>query len=130
MGGIGKPINTLQIASGQIITASAAYTTMTASYVVFKAYFGMLTALQITATAPPKIMMAWSQNPNGQGSPMVTTTDGKSEAIVWVVGAGGDNKLHGYDGDTGKPVFTGGGTDEQLPTVDRFQTPIAAKGRI
>ena len=28
-----------------------------------------------------------------------------NNAIVWVVGAEGDNKLHGYDGDTGDVVF-------------------------
>jgi hypothetical protein len=130
MGGVGKPLASQSVASGQIITAAAAYTTAKGSFVVFKAYSGMLIALQITAEAPPKITMAWSANPSGYGSPMVTTTDGKTDSIVWYVGGGGDNKLRGYDGDTGIVVFDGGGTDEQLPTVARFQTPIAAKGRI
>ncbi len=56
---------------------------------------------------------------------MVTTTDGHADALVWVVGAEGDGKLHAYDGDTGQavlaPIAIGAG-------VRRFQTPIVAGG--
>jgi hypothetical protein len=130
LGGVGKSLDSIPVATGQIITAAAAYTTSKGTYVVFKGYSSMLTALLITAAAPPKITMAWSANPNGRGSPMVTSPDGKTDVVVWHIGAGGDNKLRGYDGDTGMAIFDGGGADEQLPVVDRFQTPIAAKGRI
>jgi len=130
LGGVGKPLATQSVAGGAIITAAAAYTTNNGTYVVFKAYSGALTALHITAAAPPAITMAWSASPNGQGSPIVTTSDGKAEAIVWYVGAGGDNKLRGYDADSGMLVFSGGGADEQLQAVAKFQTPIVAKGRL
>ncbi len=49
---------------------------------------------------------------------------------MWTVGAEGDNRLRGFDGETGKPVFTGGGPGDQMSLVRRFQTPIVAKGRI
>jgi hypothetical protein len=58
---------------------------------------------------------------------MVTMTEGGANAIVWSVGAEGDNRLRGFDGDTGKIVF---GPSEAIGQVRRFQTPIAAKGRI
>ena len=48
----------------------------------------------------------------GQDSPWVTTTDGTHNAIVWVVGSedGGDQRLHGYNGDTGAVVYAAGQT--------------------
>jgi hypothetical protein len=61
---------------------------------------------------------------------MVTTTDGKSDAIVWAIGAEDDQRLHGYDGDTGEVVFAGGGAGDAMMSTSRFITPIAAKGRI
>lgn len=61
---------------------------------------------------------------------MVTTTDGHDEAIVWSVGAEGDSRLHGFDGDTGEVVYPGGGPSDELPAVRRYQAPILAGGRI
>ena len=58
---------------------------------------------------------------------MVTTTDGKANALVWVVGAEGDEKLRAYDGDTGALVFSGGPVPGK---VRRFQSPIPSDGRI
>jgi len=49
---------------------------------------------------------------------------------VWWVSAESGNKLFGFNGDTGAMVFGGGGADEQMMAVNRFQTPIVAKGRI
>jgi hypothetical protein len=61
---------------------------------------------------------------------MVTTTDGSAQAIVWSVGAEGDQRLHGFDGDTGQTVYAGGGTGDALGNVRRYHTPILARGRI
>lgn len=58
---------------------------------------------------------------------MVTTTNGKDETVVWWIAIGSDNLMRGYDGDTGALIY-GGGTDALA--ASRFQTPIAAKGRI
>jgi len=57
---------------------------------------------------------------------MVTTSDGTSESIVWVVGAMADSRLYGFDGDTGA-LITMMNVDAFVTT---FSTPIAAKGRI
>jgi hypothetical protein len=42
-----------------------------------------------------------------------------------VVGAEGDNRLHGFRGDTGAVIFAGGATAEAMTEVRRFQTLIA-----
>ena len=57
---------------------------------------------------------------------MVTTTDGTSNAIVWDA----DNKLVGYDGDTGAELVSG--TTAAMGTaIESWNTPIAiGKGHI
>src|SRR5205807_9226393 len=56
--------------------------------------------------------------------------------IVWVVGrddhvTGGDQKLHGYDGDTGAVVYGGGGANELMAGTHSYSTTgIVARGRI
>jgi hypothetical protein len=58
---------------------------------------------------------------------MVTTTDGRSEAVVWTVGAEDDEPLRGFDGDTGAPLVAAAGAGAK---VRRFQSPIVSNGRI
>jgi len=138
LGGIGRPLAQRHVSQGPIINAAAAYRTAAGSYVVFRGrgigcpagQSGDLIALRIAAASPPSIGVAWCASARGRGSPMVTTTDGRSEAIVWSVAAEGDNRLRGFDGETGQPVFNGGGPGDQMSFVRRFQTPIVAKGRI
>ena len=69
---------------------------------------------------------------SGQGSPWVTTTDGTNNAIVWVVGSesGGDQRLHGYNGDTGAVVYAGGGPNELMTNTRKWNTGIVGRGRI
>jgi hypothetical protein len=135
----GEGIQSSRVASGEIINAAAAYRTASASYVVFEtrgigvgcpSRSGNLVALRIGASAPPSIAVAWCANNMGGGSPIVTTTDGRSEPIVWTIGTQSSNRLHGYDGETGEVVFAGGGQDEQMSRVQNFQTPIVVNGRI
>ena len=105
------------------------------TYVVFKGngaacpmrQTGDLTSVKISATAPPRATVAWCAQQGGQGSPMVTTTDGHAEAIVWSLGG---TRLRGFDGDTGAVVFNGGGAMDTVGNISKFITPIAARGRI
>ena len=60
---------------------------------------------------------------------MVTTPDGRSGFVVWIVGAEGTNRLVGFDGETGATLYAGGGAAQALTQVRRFSTPIAAVGR-
>ena len=87
-------------------------------------------AYKITPTSPPTIVFAWSVSQNGQGSPWVTTTDGTNNAIVWVVGAQGDQRLHGYDGDTGAVIYAGGGANELMTGTRKWNSGIVARGSI
>ena len=66
----------------------------------------------------------------GKGSPWVTTTNGTNNAIVWVVGTEGDQRLHGYDGDTGAIIYAGGGPNELMANTRKWNTGIVARGRI
>jgi outer membrane protein assembly factor BamB len=127
----------LKVATQEIITAPTLYTTATATYVVAKAHGSLCTnggsgtdhfALKIVPGAPPTLEGSWCAK-GGNGSPMVTTSDGHADAIVWTLGAEGDGHLHAFDGDTGADIpFTDSG--KQLAGLRRYNTPIAAKGRI
>ncbi len=138
LGGVGHEVAAAKVATNSIINAAAAYTTPRGTYVVFKGHgsscpagqSGDLTAVRILPGSPPRVETAWCAEQHGMGSPMVTTTDGRSEAIVWSVGAEGDNRLHGFDGDTGQIVFGGGGPEDVIGLVRRYHTPILANGKI
>ena len=58
----------------------------------------------------------------------MTTTDGRSNPIVWVLGAEGDNQLHGFRGDTGEKVFNG--PPQAMTGLHHFQTLIATEDRL
>jgi hypothetical protein len=49
---------------------------------------------------------------------------------VRVVGAGGDQRLHGYNGDTGAVIYAGGGPNELMANTRKWNTSIVARGRI
>jgi hypothetical protein len=83
--------------------------------------------LRIAAGSPPTMSTAWCGAVQGAGSPIVTTSDGRSDPIVWILGAEGDNLLHGFRGDTGEPLFT---SALPLAGIHHFQTLIAAGGRL
>ena len=50
--------------------------------------------------------------------------------IVWVVGVGSDQRLHGYDGDTGAVIYDGGGDNELMSGTRQWNTGMVARGRI
>jgi hypothetical protein len=129
LGGISAPVAQAHVSSSGIIQAAATYRSALGTYVVFcgNASSSQLTAFRISGTSPPTISTVWSNSQNGSGSPFVTSTDGTNNLIVWGLGAGGDGRLHGFDGDTGNIVFDGG---EQMAGTRRFSTAIAARGRI
>jgi hypothetical protein len=82
-----------------------------------------ITMLNIAASGSPLISEAWCQSFNGGGAPIITTTDGTTNPIVWVVGAEGDDLLHGYNAMNGDVVYTGTRT---MTGLHHFQTIIAA----
>jgi hypothetical protein len=130
LGGIALPVTQLSVDGTLRGQSSATYTTSLGTYFVFRAGSTSIKAYKITPTNPPTIVFAWSVNQSGQGSPWVTTTDGTNNAIVWVVGAQGDQRLHGYNGDTGAVVYAGGGNNELMTGTRKWNSGIVARGSI
>jgi len=130
LGGITAPVASANVANFVAGQAAAAYRTSEGIYFLFRNASSSVTAYKITATNPPAILPAWSVSQTGKGSPWVTTTNGINNAIVWVVGAEGDQRLHGYNGDTGAVVYAGGGLNEQMANTRKWNTGIVARGRI
>jgi hypothetical protein len=129
LGGISAPIYQTPISSDSIIQAAVTYSTAQGVYVVC-ADTNKLAAFRITPTSPPTMVSAWRVSQGGRGSPFVTSTDGSNNVVVWGIGAGSDQRLHGFDGDTGAVVFNGGGANELMAATHNYQTAIAARGRI
>jgi hypothetical protein len=153
LGGIGGSLLAETVATRSIITAPAAYPAPDGTLVAFQGH-GLhcpiprpdnnLTILKITAGvslgsprdlsrrrpgsrgAGPAVATAWCGALRGRGSPIVTTTDGSAEPIVWLLGAEGDERLHGYRGDTGMPLYE----SAPLAGLHHFQTLIAVPGRL
>ena len=130
LGGVSAPLASAQVSSPPIIQAAVTYQTAMGTYVAFAGNGGQLNAFRITPTSPPTIVSVWSAPENGRGSPFVTSTDGTNNVVVWGIGSENDQRLHGFDGDTGATVFSGGGANELMANTRRFNTGIAARGRI
>jgi hypothetical protein len=134
LGGINDGVDSTQIANNHITQAAATYRTAQGTYVAFRASSSLLRAFRISATNPPSIIPSvWGVNQNGCGSPFVSSTDGTNNMIVWTVGTGtnGDQRLHGYDGDTGAVVYAGGGANELMAGTHSYSTTgIVARGRM
>jgi hypothetical protein len=117
LGGDGHELLNVQVSNSSIITGPAAYLGPGATWVAFTNLAGLneacsgtsITALRITAK-PDHIATAWCAPIIGSGAPIITTSDGTANPIVWATGAGGDSELHGFSLLNGKLVFNGGGT--------------------
>src|SRR5437763_3951741 len=130
LGGITAPVASFNIGAAIRGQAAATYRTSQGTYFALRQDSSAVKAYRITATNPPTIVSAWTASQSGQGSPWVTTTDGTNNPIVWVVGTESDNRLHGYDGQTGAVVFAGGGANELMSGTRKWNTGIVARGRI
>jgi outer membrane protein assembly factor BamB len=130
LGGIGGIVYQVNVSGINRGTSAVTYHTSQGTYIAFHNDAGAIKAYKITATSPPTIVFAWSMSQTGRGSPWVTTTDGASNFIVWVAGVAGDQRLHGYDGDTGAVIYAGGGANELMSGTRQWNTGIVARGRI
>lgn len=132
LGGVSDAVATLDASGGEIINSAAAYQTPTASYVAFAgsgaSCGGSLAAIRISLGSPASLESAWCAD-TASGSPIYTTTGGGKDGLVWSIG-GSPDRLHAFDADTGAEVFAGGGAGDAMGNVERYQTPIVAKGRI
>ena len=128
LGGVSAPVAQANVSTGTIIGAAATYRTSNGTFVALRPTSGTLTAFRITATSPPTIATGWSVSSSGRTAPFVTSTDGTNDVIVWA--AGSDQRLRGYNGDTGALIYAGGGANELMAGTRSFNTGIAARGRI
>ena len=135
LGGIGGQLAMETVSERSIITAPATYPAADGILVTLQAEGthcptqarGLLT-LKIRPGLPSAITTAWCASVRGRGAPIVTTTDGQSNPIVWVLGAEGDNQLHGFRGDTGEALFTE--PHQPMTGLRRLQTLIATEDRL
>jgi hypothetical protein len=137
-----KPLADFMVSGGgmAIRTVPAAYPGSNGMNIVFTADSGAqcpagsgggsgkkIMAVQVQPGSPPTPKVLWcaAQGGNESTSPIVTTTDGKSEPIVWFSNNG---KLNAVDGETGAVLWNGG--NDTCSGVRRWTSPIAVKGRI
>ncbi len=143
LGGIGGEIFDAQVATNEIIGATASYRTATGNFLVIRVanggtglhcptgQGGDYAVLKVNATSPPTLSLVWCSLLLGSISPIVTSTDGTASSIVWSVSnASGPFRLYGYDGETGAQLFDGGGPGDVMSQVHYYQSPIVEKGRI
>ena len=153
-GGIGGQISEPRVASGEVHGSLAAYHTAAGTYLAFNgppaacpndaAAAGdptQIVALRVnpsTATTPIEAGVAWCGSQGGFGAPIVTTTDGTRDALVWGLGgssntpprAAGTGALTAFDGDTGAIVFGDRGANLGGASIQQWVPPIVAKGRL
>jgi hypothetical protein len=88
-----------------------------------RSHSGNLVMLEIT---PRAIATAWCASFSGRVAPIVTTTDGKSNPIVWVAGAQGDGKLYGFRGTDGTLLAAVAGGSARSSDTKPYCGPMAA----
>jgi hypothetical protein len=143
LGGMGGQLRDLVVAdtnAESVYTAPTAYTTAMGVHVAISSTVGgvcpggttqgQVMSILLRPGSPPMPSIAWCATTSTDDevrrrSPISTTTDGKTNAIVWFMNGA---KLNGYDGDTGMVVFDGG--TGMCGGVHRHTSPIAANGRI
>jgi hypothetical protein len=138
LGGMGGHVVDFQVAANgmSIHTAPISYTTAQGVHVAFSTTGGamcpagmpngrVVMSVLIPAGAPPVPRVVWCTALTGTvTAPIATTTDGRTDAIVWFIS---NNRLTGVDGDTGATVVTSADT---CTLVRQWTSPIATKGRI
>jgi hypothetical protein len=103
LGGIGGELASVRVTTNVAIASPAVWSADDGVFVALQGHGARcppkksgegLIALKIRAEPAPAIETAWCGSVAGNGSPIVTTTDGRSDPIVLIVGAEGDNRLH------------------------------------
>ena len=137
LGGIGHALFSAHVLMPRAITSPAVWSEGDSVFVALdgrgancpagEAGKGLVT-LRIRAEPTPRIETAWcAAVPNGKSSPIVTTSDGHSNPIVFIVGADPVNTLYAFRGDSGELIAS---AQQPLRGFDRYQTPIAAGDRL
>jgi len=136
LGGFNGAMVVERVSLNALINAPSVHTNARGTHLIYTGFQDVydcadphanVASIQINATPGPSISRGWCANVGRKASStIVTTTDGTSEPIVWVVGQKPQTKLFGYDGDTGALIASADGAAE----VMHYTAPIAAKGKI
>ena len=136
LGGIGGELASAHVTPAQAIASPAVWSAGDGVYVALEVVGANcppeapgkgLLVLKISADPALAISTAWcNQVASYGGAPIVTTTDGRSNPIVFSLGAHGDNRLYAYRGDTGELLAP----PQPVLGTTRYQTLIAADGRL
>jgi outer membrane protein assembly factor BamB len=142
LGGIGGSIADRRVSTRGIITTPTVYKKDDYALVTFQAPGSNcpassgkqpeLTTLAVRAGSSPSISTAWCATLSGNkplrqlGAPIVTTTNGSSDPVVWILGAEDDNRLYAFQGETGEMLFQ----SDPLSGLHRFQSLIATEDKI
>lgn len=138
LGGIGHPLAMIRAAHSTIITAPADYLRGNEIMIAYQAARATcpgggtvsgISTLALTAANGHGLQIAWCAKLDGRGAPIVTTADGSADPIVWAVGAQGDDRLHGFRGDTGQEIYSGNGNGDSMSALRHFATILVANGR-
>jgi PQQ-like domain len=137
LGGIGGQLASAHVSPTRIVAAPAVWSAADGVFVALQDdgancppdQLGKgLLVLKIRADPAPAIDTAWCGAVGSySGSPIVTTTDGRSNPIVFALGAAGDRRLYAYRGDTGELIAA---PKDRMIGTTKFQTLIAADGRL
>jgi len=138
LGGRGGELAREPVSTGEIIGGLASWPEPGGVLVAFQgsaaagkcASHNGLTVLRVTGGSKPTITTRWCAALDGAGDPIVTSTNGRDERIVWAAGAEGDNRLHGFSAANGAVVFAGGGPGDAMQNLRHMSTLLAAQGRI
>jgi hypothetical protein len=136
LGGIGGALASARVTANVAIVSPATWSAGDSLFVALQGRGAQcppgkqapgLVVLRIRAAPSTGIETAWCGALSGNGSPIVTTTDGGANPLVLVVGAEGDNRLHVFDGDTGEIVAE---PAEAMRGLHHFQTLIVTEDRL
>jgi hypothetical protein len=143
LGGLGaQPVIETQVDSLAVIGSAAWFSVPSGTYFVVRGYYGGfpigcppgtpgdIGAIKLDPASATGLTAAWCAMNLGEGSPIVTTTDGVHDPIVWTAGAENSERLHAWDAETGALLFDGGGVGDAMSGLRRFTTLIAVHGRV
>jgi hypothetical protein len=137
----------LKVQNGEISNGSAWATVGSSTYVVVRPNgtdsgvncpnggtgANDLVAVKLDPAAAQHMTVVWCTDSHGMGSPIITSSNGTNDAMVWTMGAEGSEQLWAWDLATGAIVLDGGTVNNALPngaTARHFTTLIAAHGRV
>ncbi|HUK08422.1 MAG TPA: PQQ-binding-like beta-propeller repeat protein [Stellaceae bacterium] len=138
LGGIGGALAVETVSTESIRTAPAAFRSGNAVMVAFQGRGAAcpsaargpgLTVLKIVAEPKPEITTLWCGSLRGAGSAIATVSDANgADPIVWITGAEGDNRLHGFKGETGEELSASGAAG--MAGLRHFGTILAVNNRL